>query len=73
MVEIVRNDGRSKTDGVVVVRRNRNYIGIWAHDDLTRQGSCEAADLGYTDQAHLARDFKSAVGRIPRDFASSVR
>jgi AraC-like DNA-binding protein len=32
-----------------------------------------AAELGYTDQAHLARDFRSAVGRSPRDFASSVR
>jgi AraC-like DNA-binding protein len=32
-----------------------------------------AAELGYTDQAHLARDFRSAVGRSPTDFASSVR
>ncbi len=32
-----------------------------------------AAELGYTDQAHLARDFKSAVGKSPTDFASSVR
>jgi AraC-like DNA-binding protein len=31
-----------------------------------------AADLGYTDQAHLARDFKSAVGKTPSDFALSV-
>jgi AraC-like DNA-binding protein len=31
-----------------------------------------AADLGYTDQAHLARDFKSAVGKPPSDFALSV-
>jgi AraC-like DNA-binding protein len=31
-----------------------------------------AADLGYTDQAHLARDFKSVVGRSPRDFSAAV-
>ena len=31
-----------------------------------------AAELGYTDQAHLARDFKSAVGKAPRDFAALV-
>lgn len=28
-----------------------------------------AAELGYTDQAHLARDFKSVVGKSPRAFA----
>src|SRR5262245_6438893 len=32
-----------------------------------------AAALGYSDQAHLARDFKSAVGKSPSDFAASVR
>lgn len=31
-----------------------------------------AAELGYTDQAHLCRDFKAAVGRSPRAFATSV-
>jgi AraC-like DNA-binding protein len=31
-----------------------------------------AADLGYTDQAHLARDFKSAVGKAPSHFAARV-
>jgi AraC-like DNA-binding protein len=31
-----------------------------------------AAELGYTDQAHLARDFKSAVGKSPSEFAASV-
>lgn len=24
-----------------------------------------AADLGYTDQSHLARDFRSATGLVP--------
>jgi AraC-like DNA-binding protein len=31
-----------------------------------------AAELGYTDQAHLARDFKSAVGKSPSEFAVAV-
>jgi AraC-like DNA-binding protein len=31
-----------------------------------------AAELGYTDQAHLARDFKSVVGKAPSEFASTV-
>ncbi len=32
-----------------------------------------AADLGYTDQAHLARDFRAAVGKSPSAFAAFVR
>jgi AraC-like DNA-binding protein len=31
-----------------------------------------AAELGYADQAHLARDFKRAVGKSPGEFAKSV-
>lgn len=31
-----------------------------------------AAELGYTDQAHLTRDFKSAVGKTPREFAAGL-
>lgn len=31
-----------------------------------------AAELGYADQAHLARDFKSATGRSPRAFGRDV-
>ncbi|MBK6514545.1 MAG: helix-turn-helix transcriptional regulator [Polyangiaceae bacterium] len=31
-----------------------------------------AADLGYVDQAHLARDFKAAVGKSPSAFAAGV-
>ncbi|CAN5645080.1 helix-turn-helix domain-containing protein [soil metagenome] len=31
-----------------------------------------AAELGYTDQAHLARDFKASVGKSPRAFAASL-
>lgn len=29
-----------------------------------------AAELGYADQAHFARDFKAAVGRTPRQFVA---
>lgn len=32
-----------------------------------------AAELGYTDQAHLARDFKAATGRPPSQLRSSPR
>lgn len=32
-----------------------------------------AADLGYTDQAHLTRDFKAAVGKTPRAFERIAR
>jgi len=31
-----------------------------------------AADLGYTDQAHLAHDFKTMIGKAPSAFARSV-
>jgi AraC-like DNA-binding protein len=31
-----------------------------------------AAELSYTDQAHLARDFKNATGRSPSEFATTV-
>lgn len=31
-----------------------------------------AADLGYTDQAHLTRDFSAAVGRPPRAFREAM-
>lgn len=31
-----------------------------------------AAELGYTDQSHLARDFKRATGKTPSQFAETV-
>lgn len=32
-----------------------------------------AAELGYADQAHMARDFKTAVGKSPSSFVRSLR
>jgi AraC-like DNA-binding protein len=32
-----------------------------------------AAELGYTDQAHMTRDFKAITGRTPSGFARSLR
>lgn len=56
-----------------VIRRNRLQeaalrIESGRASNLTRL----ALELGYTDQAHLSRDFKSAVGASPRDFAARV-
>ena len=34
--------------------------------------SALAADLGYADQSHLARDFRATVGLTPSDYAASV-
>ena len=31
-----------------------------------------ASDLGYTDQAHLTRDFRTTVGRTPRNLEASL-
>jgi AraC-like DNA-binding protein len=31
-----------------------------------------AVELGYSDQAHLAHDFKNAVGKAPSEFAEGV-
>ena len=31
-----------------------------------------AASLGYSDQAHLAREFKAVVGRTPSDYVRSA-
>lgn len=57
-----------------VIRRHRLQEAV-LRIERGEEGSLAdlAASLGYADQAHLARDFKAAVGRSPRDFAAMVR
>jgi AraC-like DNA-binding protein len=66
----------------------REYVGIspkWviqryrlfeAADRLTTAPDSGAADLaqqlGYSDQAHFIKDFKTIVGRSPADYARTV-
>jgi AraC-like DNA-binding protein len=57
-----------------VIRRNRLQevaLRIERGDAITL--ATLAAELGYTDQAHLARDFRNAVGKPPSAFAALVR
>lgn len=57
-----------------VIRRNRLQevaLRIERGDALSLAGL--AAELGYADQAHMARDFKDVVGKSPREFALRVR
>lgn len=57
-----------------VIRRNRlQEVALRIERGESGTLTALAADLGYADQAHLARDFKGAVGKSPSDFASSVR
>jgi AraC-like DNA-binding protein len=56
-----------------VIRRSR------LHDAAARLANAEdvnlthlAAELGYSDQAHLTRDFKALVGRSPSDYRRSA-
>lgn len=56
-----------------VIRRSR------LHDAAARLANAEevnltqlAADLGYSDQAHFTRDFKTLVGRSPSDYRRSA-
>lgn len=56
-----------------VIRRNRlQEVALRIERGEAPSLAALAADLGYTDQAHLARDFKSVVGKSPRAFAAGV-
>jgi AraC-like DNA-binding protein len=56
-----------------VIRRNRlQEVVVRIERGDTISLAALAADLGYTDQAHLARDFKDAVGKSPSAFAASL-
>jgi AraC-like DNA-binding protein len=57
-----------------VIRRNRlQEVALRIERGQAPTMAALAAELGYTDQAHLARDFKNAVGKSPSDFRLSVR
>ncbi len=57
-----------------VIRRNRlQEVASRLERGQAATLTALAATLGYSDQAHLARDFKSVVGKSPTDFAASVR
>ena len=56
-----------------VIRRNRlQEVALRIEKGEAPSLAALAADLGYADQAHLARDFKAIVGKSPRQFAGSV-
>jgi AraC-like DNA-binding protein len=56
-----------------VIRRNRlQEVVLRLERGKGPSLAALAAELGYTDQAHLARDFKAVVGKSPRDFAATV-
>ena len=56
-----------------VIRRNRlQEVALRIERGGGPSLAALAADLGYTDQAHLTRDFKAAVGKTPGEFAGSV-
>jgi AraC-like DNA-binding protein len=54
-----------------VIRRYRMHeAAIRLGDENTPSLAALAASLGYSDQAHFARDFKRTVGETPRAFAT---
>ncbi|MEM6996908.1 MAG: helix-turn-helix domain-containing protein [Myxococcota bacterium] len=56
-----------------VIRRNRlQEVAARIERGETPTLAALAADLGYADQAHLARDFKRVVGKSPSEFAATV-
>ncbi len=56
-----------------VIRRVRlREVAARVEDGLAPNLADLAAELGYADQAHLARDFRSATGRTLRGFEAAV-
>jgi len=56
-----------------VIRRNRlQEVALRIEKGEAPSLAALAADLGYADQAHLARDFKAIVGKSPRQFSETV-
>jgi AraC-like DNA-binding protein len=57
-----------------VIRRNRLQEAALRIERGEAESFADlAALLGYADQAHLARDFRNAVGRSPSAFAQAVK
>jgi AraC-like DNA-binding protein len=57
-----------------VIRRNRlQEVAVRIERGESPSLAALAAELGYADQAHLARDFKSAAGKSPSEFAATAR
>jgi AraC-like DNA-binding protein len=57
-----------------VIRRNRlQEVALRLERGEGPTLAALAAELGYTDQAHLARDFKSVVDKSPSEFATSMK
>lgn len=56
-----------------VIRRNRlQEVALRIESGEAPTLAALAAELGYSDHAHLARDFKRVVGKTPREFAQAV-
>lgn len=57
-----------------VIRRNRlQEVALRIEKGEAHNLASLAAELGYSDQAHLARDFKSVVGKTPSQFSNDVQ
>ncbi|WP_328341016.1 AraC family transcriptional regulator [Micromonospora sp. NBC_00421] len=56
-----------------VIRRYRLLEAIEQAATGLPDWAALAADLGYSDQAHLARDFAAVTGRTPTGYARSLR
>lgn len=56
-----------------LIRRRRLHEAVGRLQRAEVDLATLAADLGYTDQAHLTRDFRTATGTTPGQFAARFR